>query len=47
MCIHDLPDTVHGKSFEGENFCGFRGLLDNRKSFPTIDFRKGGEEHVA
>ena len=27
-------NTVYGKTFEGENFHGFRGFLANRKSFP-------------
>ena len=40
-------DTVHGKSFEGENFRGFCGWLGNCESFPTIDFCKGDEEHMA
>ena len=26
--------TVHGKSFEGENFCGFHISLLNREHFP-------------
>ena len=39
-------NTVHGKSFKGENFRGFCSWLGNRKSFHTIDFRKGGEEHM-
>ena len=26
--------TVYGKTFEGENFCGFRGFFANRESFP-------------
>ena len=25
--VHDVADTVYGKKFEGENFCGFRGIL--------------------
>ena len=30
--------TVYGKTFEGENFRGFRGFLANRKSFPLESF---------
>ena len=30
--------TVYGKTFEGENFCGFRGFLANRESFPLESF---------
>ena len=30
--------TVYGKTFEGENFRGFRGALANRESFPLESF---------
>ena len=30
--------TVYGKTFEGENFRGFRGFLANRESFPLESF---------
>ena len=30
--------TVYGKTFEGENFCGFRSFLANRESFPLESF---------
>ena len=29
VCIY-----IHGKTFHGENFCGFRDLSLNRKYFP-------------
>ena len=44
-CVNSLVDilsqrlvTVYGKTFEGENFRGFRGFLGNRKSFPLESF---------
>ena len=30
--------TVYGKTFEGENFRGFRGFVANRESFPLESF---------
>ena len=30
--------TVYGKTFEGENFHGFRGFLANCESFPFESF---------
>ena len=32
--VVEVRITVCGKTFEGENFCGFRGFLANRESFP-------------
>ena len=37
VCIFHAH-TVYGKTFEGENFCGFRGFLANRESFPLESF---------
>ena len=31
-------NTVYGKTFEEENFSGFRGVLANRESFPLESF---------
>ena len=31
-------NTVYGKTFEGENFRGFRGFLANHESFPLESF---------
>ena len=31
-------NTVYGKTFEGENFRGFRGFVANRESFPLESF---------
>ena len=33
-----MPNTVYGKTFEGENFRSFRGFLANRESFPLESF---------
>ena len=32
--------AVYGKSLEGENFCGFRGFMDNREAFTHNNFLK-------
>ena len=34
----NLSDTVYRKSLGGENFCGFRGFMDNRETFTHNNF---------
>ena len=36
--VVEVRITVYGKTFEEENFCGFRGFLANCESFPLESF---------